>query len=207
MKSLCLALAGAGLLCGCDKQTKLNIEQTAALAQQLVAVQQTQVRQLATIQAELATLAPALEQTNNFFFEKSHEDAFFYHTNQLYLLLMVDRKIEAELQEADLKREAEGTLAYLYHTNQLGALALALAQIQDALAAQENRMQTNLDAATRVVVGAVTDGLAEQTKALTPDAASLAREQQLAADVAQLKRDLDQIKTKLGLTNLPVTGP
>ena len=102
-KYLLLSLVGAALLCGCDKQTKLNMEK-------MVLIQQNQSKQLATIQAQLTAVAPMLDKVNGYYFEKSHDDAFFFHTNTLYLTLTVGRKIESRLQVAETDREAEHAL-------------------------------------------------------------------------------------------------
>jgi len=202
-----LLLAGAVLLCGCDKQTRLNTEQIAALSQKLVAIQQIQSQQLATIQSELTSLAPMLERTNSVLFEKSHDDAFFYHTNTLFLLLLVDNKIESELQVAAAEREADKALAYAYHTNETDLLRLGISQIQDALAGQENRLMTNLIAETSRTVADQNEAVLEQMKALAPDADETARRTRFVADVAQLKLDVAQIKAHFGLTNSPNVGP
>jgi len=200
-------LAGGALLCGCDKQTRLNTEQIAALSQKLVALQQIQSQQLATIQSELTSLAPMLERTNSVLFEKSHEDAFFYHTNTLFLLLLVDNKIESELQVAAAEREADKAMSYAYHTNETDLLRLGTAQIQDALASQEYRLTTNFIAETSRTVADQNEAVLEQIKGLAPDADETARRKQLAADVAQLKLDVAQIKAHFGLTNSPSVGP
>jgi hypothetical protein len=148
-----------------------------------------------------------MDKINGTYFEKNHEDAFFFHTNTLYLLLLVERKIEAELQTAAAERHAEHDLAFGYHTNQLGEISLAAAQINEALAGMEGRMQTNINSQTKQIVAAFADELVEQVKALGPDAAEIARRVQLAADVAQLKADLARIKSHLGITNQPISGP
>ena len=50
--------------------------------------------------------------------------------------------------------------------------------------------------------------LLEQIKPLAPDDAEIARRNQVAADVAQIKHDLEQLKAQLGLlTNLPASRP
>ena len=206
-KSLLLLLAGAVLICGCDKQTKINSAKIDALSEKVVVIQQVQSKQLAEIQAQLSALGPAMDKINGTYFEKNHEDAFFFHTNTLYLLLLVERKIEAELQTAATERHAEHDLAYAYHTNQLTAAALAVAQLTEALAGMEGRLQTNATAGTRQVVAAFTDELVEQIKASAPDAAAMARQQRLADDVAQLKSDLARIKIHLGITNPPALRP
>lgn len=195
------------LLCGCDKQTKINTAKIDALSQKVVVIQQIQSQQLTDIQAQLTALGPAMDKINGTYFEKNHEDAFFFHTNTLYLLLLVERKIEAELQTAATERHAEHDLAYAYHTNQLAAAALTVAQITEALAGLEGRMQTNINAQTRQVMAAFADELVEQIKASAPDAAEITRQKQLAADVAQLRMDFGRIKAHLGITNPPVLGP
>jgi hypothetical protein len=46
--------------------------------------------------------------------------------------------------------------------------------------------------------------LQQQIKLLAPDAAEIARRQEMAATVAEIKRELDQVKAQLGeLTNPP----
>ena len=200
-------LIGAALLCGCDNQTKLNTEKIAALSQRLVVLQEVQSRQLATLQSELTALAPMLEQTNSYLFEKSHADAFFYHTNTLYLLLLVDNKIESELQVAAIERAADKVKAFEYHTNEVETLRLFAAQSQASLAGEENRLATNIIAETTRTVVDQGNELLEQIKLLAPDSTETARREQLAADVAQMKRDLDQIKSHFGMTNPPSAGP
>lgn len=209
MKNKCflLSLAGAVLLCGCDKQTKLNTEKIAGLSQKLVQLQQNQAVQLATIQTQLTSLAPMLDKMNNYYFEKSHDDAFFFHTNTLFLLLTVHRKIEADLQVADSERQAEQALAYSYHTNQLRTMYLSVAQIEDDLAGQENRITDKVNAETRRVGAVASADLLKAVQSLAPDAAEISRRKAMAADVAQLKRDLEQIKVRLGLTNPPAAQP
>lgn len=199
-KYLLLSLAGAVLLCGCDKQTKLNMEK-------MVLLQQNQSKQLAVIQAQLTSVAPMLDKVNGYYFEKSHDDAFFFHTNTLYLLLTVDRKIEAELQLADTERAAEHALAYDYHTNQLRTMYLCTAQLEETLAAQETRITDKVNAETRQRVAALSADLLQQIKLLAPDEVEIARRKEMAADVAQIKHDLELIKVRLGLTNPPATRP
>ena len=202
-KNLMLLLAGVALICGCDKQTKINTAKIDALSEKVVVIQQVQSKQLADIQTQLTALGPAMDKINGTYFEKNHEDAIFFHTNTLYLLLLVERKIEAELMTAATERHAEHDLAYAYHTNELAATSLVAAQINDALASLEGRLQTNINVGTRQVVAAFADELVEQIKASAPDAAEVARQKQLAADIAQLKSDLAQIRMQLGITNPP----
>jgi outer membrane murein-binding lipoprotein Lpp len=207
MNKTCLLLAATVLLGGCDKQTKINSAKIEILSQKIVQLEQTQSKQLAAIQSQLASLAPMLDKMNDFYFEKTHDEAFFFHTNTLYLLLTVDKKIESHLQLADTERESERELAFYYHTNETDTMYFCTAQIQDALTGQEKRIVDNVNAATRRVGTNVSEVVLKQIKLSAPDAAETARRQQLAADVAQIKRDLEAIKVRLGITNQPATGP
>jgi uncharacterized coiled-coil protein SlyX len=72
--------------------------------------------------------------------------------------------------------------------------------VQDALAAQEGRIEDKVNAETK----SASDNLQQQIKLLAPDAAAIARQQEMAATVAEIKRELDQVKAQLGaLTNQP----
>ncbi len=218
-KKLLPLLIGAALLCGCDRQTKINTEKIEMLSQKMVELQQTQAKQMAVFQTQLTQLAPMMDKMSSIYFEKTHDDALFFHTNTLFLLLTVDKKIESQLQTAGTEREADSLLAYTYHTNELDLLHFYNAQMQDAiiaqegrlrdaLAGQEKRMEDNINAATRQTGTNVGDELAKQIKLSAPDAAEIARLKQMAADLAQMKRDLDAIKSQLGqLTNPPVGRP
>lgn len=213
------ALIGAALLCGCDRQTRLNTEKIELLSQKMVELQQAQAKQMAVFQTQLTQLAPMMDKMNSIYFEKSHDDALFFHTNTLFLLLTVDKKIESQLQVADTERQADSMLAYAYHTNELDLLHFYNAQMQDAmitqegrlreaLAGQEKRMEDNINAATLQTGTNVSAELAKQIKLSAPDAAEVARLKQMAADLAQMKRDLDAIKSQLGqLANPPPARP
>jgi len=210
MKKTCflIALAGAALLCGCGKQTKINTEEIKILSQQMVQLQQTQAKQMAAIQSELTSLAPMLDKINNFYFEKARDDALSYHTNTLYLLLAVDKNIESELQIAATEREADSSLVYSYHTNEMDLLNFHAAQIQDAMAGQESRIADKVNAETRRVGADMSDELLKQIKLSAPDEVEIVRRKEMAADVAQIKRDIDQIKAQLGqMTNQPAARP
>jgi hypothetical protein len=206
-KYFLLLLIGSVILCGCDKQTKINTAKIDALSQKLVVLQQIQARQLADIQSQLTALTPTLDKMSGSYFEKSHEDAIFFHTNTLYLLLLVDRKIEAELHAAANERQAEHALAYSSQTNLMNAMYRCTALIQDEMAAQEGRLETNINAGIQRIGATMSEELARQNKLLAPDAAETARRSQLAADVAQMKRDIEQIKAQLQTTNLPAIRP
>jgi len=197
---LLLPLAGAVLLCGCGKQTRINTEK-------LIQLQQNQAVQIATLQTQLTSLAPMLVRMNSSYFEKSHEDAFFFHTNTLYLLLTVGQKIQSQLQVADSERQAEHALAYSYHTNELRTMYLTIAQIEDDLSNQESRITDKINAETRKVGLAVNDDLRKQMQLLVPDESEATQRQAMAADIAQLKRDLALIKLRLGITNPPAAHP
>jgi len=198
---LLLSLAVAMLLCGCEKQAKINSAKLEMLSRNLLLFEQNQASQMAAVQAQLNSLAPTLDKMNDSYFEKNHNQALFFHTNTLYLILMVDNKIEAELQQADAERSAEKALAYDYYTNQMSALALGNAQIQQAMTTRESHLGDVVNAETRRVVAAASEAWLAQIQRLAPDAAEIARRNQLAADVAQIKFELAQMKAQL--TNLP----
>jgi hypothetical protein len=204
---LLLTLAGAVLLCGCNKQAKINNEKIEILSQKIIQLEQSQSRQMAAIQSQLTSLTPMLDKMNNYYFEKSHDDAFFYHTNTLYLLLTVGQKIESQLQVADAGREAQNSLAFSYHTNQTATMYLCAAQIKDTMTGQESRIENNVNAETRRVGAALGDAVLKQIKLSAPDAIETARRKEMEADMAQIQRDIDTIKARLGITNQPAIQP
>jgi hypothetical protein len=204
-----LALAGAALLCGCGKQqTKINTEEIKILSQQMVQLQQSQAKQMAAIQSQLTSLTPMLDKISNFYFEKARESELSYHTNTLYLLLAVDKNIEMELQVAATEREADSSLAYSYHTNAVELMHYYTAQIQDAMITHEGRIEEKVNAETRRMGADVSNELLKQIKLTEPNEAEMARRKQLDADVAQIQRDLVQIKAQLAqMTNQPPVRP
>jgi len=164
------------------------------LSRNIIQYEQNQSKQMAVIQSQLTSLAPMLDKMNDFYFEKSHDEAFFFHTNTLYLLLTVDKKIEAHLQLADTERESQSAQTYNYYTNQMSVLFA----IQDALAVQETNLVTKVNAETLRLDGE----LLQQIRLATPDAAEIARRQQLVADTAEIKRVLSQIEVQISqMTN------
>jgi hypothetical protein len=213
-----LTLTGAAILCGCGKQEKINGKYIQVLSQNIIQLQQAQAKQMAALQTQLASLAPMLDKINDFYFEKSHDDAFFYHTNTLYLLLTVDKKIESQLQIADTEREAENAQAYYYHTNQTDTMYFCAAQIRDAMNGQESRLRETMDAQEKRIednvnaqtrqISALGDELLKQIKLSVSDATESSRLNEMAADLAQLKRDLAAIKAQFGqMTNPPAARP
>jgi hypothetical protein len=202
-KYLLLPLFGAVLLGGCDKQTKINSQKIEILSQKIVQLDQSQSRQLVTIQSQLASLAPMLDKMNNYYFEKNHDDAFFYHTNTLYLLLTVGQKIESQLQEADAGRASQNSLAYYYHTNQVAEIYLNAAQIQSSLTGQESRLENNMNVETKEAAAE----LLQQIKLSSPDADDTARLKEMESNVAQMQHDLALIKARLGITNQAAARP
>lgn len=132
---------------------------------------------------------------------------FFFHTNTLYLLLTIGKQIETQLQVADAERKAESSLMNGYHTNQLDTMFLCTLQIEDAMAGQESNIEDQVNAETREVGAALGDELLKQIKSSAPGADEAARRQKLEADVAQMQRDLDAIKARLGISNTPATPP
>lgn len=201
---LLLSLSGAVLLCGCNQQTKINSQKIDLLSQQIVQLEQAQSKQMALLQTQLISLAPELDKMNNSYFEKNRDDALFFHTNTLYLLLTIGKQIELQLQTADAESAAQNSQVYSYHTNQISTAYLCAAQIEDAMTAQESRMEDNINAETRRVSAALNDALLKQIKlSSAPDAAEIARRKEMEIEVAQIQRDLDIIKVRLASTNQP----
>jgi hypothetical protein len=209
-KSFLLSLAVAFLLCGCDRQTKLNTEKIEILSQRMVQLQESQAKQMAVFQTQLTALAPMLDRMNSLNLEKTHDDALFFHTNTLFLLLTVDKKIESHLQVVDAGREADSALAYAYHTNELDMIHSCVTQLEDALAAQARWIQDSMtnqeihiDAETRKADADLRDELLKQIKLSAPDETEIARRKEMAADLVQIKRDLELMKLQPGqMTNL-----
>jgi hypothetical protein len=198
-KTFLLLALTAALLCGCNKQTKLNTAKIEALTQNLVQFEQSQARQMTDIQSQLAALAPTLDKMNDFYFEKSHDQAFFFHTNTLYLILMVDKNIESQLSVANTERAAQDKQLYGYYTNQLGTLYLCTALIQEAVTNSESRITENVNAETRRLTGALSVELQKQIIQSATDPAGTARQKEILESVAEIKNDLELIKAKLGL--------
>ena len=177
-----------------------------ALSQRIVQLEQIQSGQMALLHTQLISLAPELDKMNNSYFEKNRDDALFFHTNTLYLLLTIGKQIELQLQAADAESTAQNSLIYSYHTNQISTAYLCAAQIEDAMTAQESRIEDNINAETRRLSVALNDALLKQIKlSLTPDAAEIARRKEMETEVAQIQRDLDMIKARLAITNQPAT--
>lgn len=199
-----ILLAGAVLaFVGCDNQTKLTMEQIAEQTRKLTVLQENQAKQIAQLQAQLAELGPRLDNMNSAYFEKSYTDAFFFHTNTLYLLLAVDRQIESALKAVETKQQTEHDLAYFYHTNLLASLRDYQVETKAAFLDQTKQLATNIINDSHQIAAA----LAEQVQGLAPDEKELARRQQLVDDLLQIKADLAQIKARFAITNLPAAKP
>ena len=198
-----LPIACAAVLGGCDKQTQVNTEKIQALSQKIIQLQQNQAREITALQSQLASLPPMLDKMDSYYYAKGHDDALFYHTNSLQLLLAVNRKIVAQFQDAATERETANALAYYYHTNQTDTMFFCAAQIEDAMAGQEKRIEDTVNAEARRVGANMRDELQQQIKMSAPDKAEAARSIKMEADMAQIQHDLDMIKARLGITNSP----
>ncbi len=194
---LLLTLAATAPLCGCNQQAKINSAKIDILAQKIVQLEQAQSKELTALQTQMAALAPMLDKMNDFYFEKNHDEAFFFHTNTLFLVLTVGNRIESQLQTADTERAAQNARAYGYYTNQLRTIYLSVAEIQEALTASEGQIEAKVNAETKSLVADLTAEMQNQIRLVAPDNAEIARRKALAADLAQIKSELAQIKTQL----------
>ena len=209
------SLGGAVLLCGCDKQTKLNGQKIDALSQKLAQLEQMQASQVMLLQSQLKSLPPTIDKMSSSYFEKNHDAALFFHTNMLYLLLTVGKQIESQLQTADADRQAQNSQASSFHTNQINLIYHCTARIEEALNHQEKRIEDKITTDNRqanavlsnALIKAVSEVLSKQIKTLVPDAAEVARRRKLETDVAQIQDELAHLKAWLENTNRPARRP
>jgi hypothetical protein len=199
-----LSLAVVICFCGCGKQNKINGQKIDLLQQKIVQLEQSQAQQTAELQAQLNSLAPMMDKINGSYFEKNRDDALFFHTNTLYLLVTVAKQIEAQLQTADTERVAQNSLAYSYHTNELTTMYLCAAQIEQEMNDQETRIENNINAEAARLSAAANNALLQQIKlSSAPDADEIARRKELTVEIAQIQSDLNSIKVRLAIANQP----
>jgi hypothetical protein len=205
---LLAGLAAAAMLCGCDKQVKLNTEKIDVLTQKMFTVQQNQSKQLADIQTQLASLTTRMDKTEAEYFLQSQDKALFYHTNALYFLLTIDRKIQSQFQLAEAARDSANTRAFFYHTNTLDTLYFCTSQIADALTAQEKRIEDSVKDESGRLAKNLGDALASQKAASAADKAEVIKQMAVMQDkLAQMQRDLEQLKAQLGKNGQPPGQP
>jgi hypothetical protein len=201
--SLILPAAAVLAFAGCDQQTKLTVEQVAEQTRKLTVLQENQARQVAQLQAQLTELGPRFDKMNSAYFEKSYTDAFFFHTNTLYLILAVDRQIESALKAVENKQQAEQNRTYVYHTNLLALMQDSRAETIAAVLEQQAKLETNVVKESRQIAS----GLMRQIQTLAPDADELAWRKQLAADLRQIKSELALVKAALAPAGPPAKVP
>lgn len=196
-----LAVAAVLLFCGCNKDIRAKTEKIDELTRQMFAMQQEQARQLAEMRSQLSALPVHLDKTQLDYFVKGQEKALFYQTNALFLLLAVDKKIQTQFQEAAEARAAANQQAYVYHTNETDLAVFTATQTAAALAAQETRILEKLSAELQSAKAELGGALTNQVQQLAADRSEATRLQTIEMQLAQLRRDLDLIKTRLGITN------
>jgi outer membrane murein-binding lipoprotein Lpp len=208
---LLILLAGAFLFCGCGRQEKINSQKIDALSAHIAQLEQQQRTQTALIQAELNALAPELSRVDNTYFEKNRDDALFYHTNTLFLLLTIGKQIESQLETAAAERQTQNTVGYNYHTNEITTMYLCAAQIEETLAEQQKDFVNSVNDNTHQQVVAVNDSLQKQIQQLQATMAAegdeMARRKQMEAEISQMHRDLALILARLGSSNPPTAHP
>ena len=113
------------------------------------------------------------------------------------------------MKTAAAERQTDHSLAFAYHTNELDLMNFYAAQIKDAMSGQEGRIEDKVNAGIRQTGTDLRDELVKQIKVLAPDEAEIARRRQLEADVAQIKRQIEQIQAQLGkmATSMPAVRP
>lgn len=196
-----LAFGAAVLLCGCNQQTQRNTEKIDVLTQKMFVLQQAQTKQLEAIQKELASLPPLTESLTKKYYQENQAKALFFHTNTLYFLVAIDKRIQQELEQADTARQASDQLAYFYHTNQNDTTYFCASQVTDAIDAQEKRLEQNVGDTVRQVNSALNKQLSKQIQSLAPDKAQIqaiaTKQAAIETKLTQIERELSQIKTLL----------
>lgn len=196
------------MLCGCDKQVQVNTQKIDAVTQKIFAVQQAQSKQLTDLQAQLAALANRLDKTEADYYVQSQDKALFYHTNTLYFLLTIDKKIQSELQLAEAARASAGNRAFFYHTNTLDTIYFCTSQIADALTAQEKRIKDSVKTETAQWGKTLGDELASRKQVAAEDHDEMMKQlAALQAKLAQMQTDLNQLKAQIGGANRPAGQP
>ena len=204
LQLLILCLASGLVLCGCDKQAKINSQKIDVLSEKMVHLEQIHAKQFAILQAQMAMLAPQLDKEASAYFEKNHDYALFFHTNTLFLLITIGKKIEAQLQAAESVQADQNFLAYKYHTNQISTTYLGAAQIEEEMTALAKRLEQKINAETWQSSAALSNALMNQIViSAMPSAPEVAWKQQMESQLIQIKRDLEAIKTRLANTNEP----
>ena len=196
-KIVLLVIAGAALAYGWAWQNRNNNAKIEVLSRTLAQLEQNQSRQMAGMQTQLIGLAPTLDKINDSYFEKSQDKAIFFHTNTLYLILMVDKKIESQLHVAETERTAQIAQEYGYYTNQLASLLLCTAMIQGSQTNSESRIVESVNAETKRLASVLSVELQKQIILAATDPAGVARQKQIVADLAQMKVEVEQIKAAL----------
>lgn len=201
---LLAALAAAALLCGCDKQVKLNTEKIDVLTQKMFVVQQNQSKQLADIQTQLTSLTMRMDKTEAEYFLQSQDKALFYHTNALYFLLTIDKKIQSQFQLAESARDSASTRAFFYHTNTLDTLYFCTSQLADAMTAQEKRIEDSIKDETARLAKTLGDELANQKNSAAANKADTLKQMEaMQTKLGQIQRDLDQLKAQMAKLGQP----
>lgn len=199
---LSAVLAGAVLLSGCNKDIRTKTEKIDQLTQQMFAMQQEQARQLAEMRSQLSALPVHLDKTQLDYFVKGQEKALFYQTNALFLLLAVDKKIQAQFLEAAEARATANQQAMAIHTNETELAVYCTAKITAALDSQEKSILEDLGEEIQQASATLGNNLTNLVQQLAADKSDANRLKTLETELAQIQRDLGLIKARLGITNV-----
>jgi hypothetical protein len=192
--------------CGCEKQAKINGDKLDQLTDRFAREEQMQSNKMLLLQGQLALLGPQLDKEAGDYFAKNHEAALFFHTNTLFLLLTIDQHIEAQLQTTETELAAQARTLYHDHTNELGTLLLSAAHIEETVQGQLNQLEEKINAESARVNSATSNALMQELKLTpAPTADELAWRKQISDELANLRRELEAIKTRFNpaATNLP----
>lgn len=205
MPKFCLfiALAASALVCGCNKDIRANTEKIDSLTQKMFVLQQQQAQQLADMQKLLSGLPVQLNESQLEFFLKGQEKALFYQTNVLYLLVTVDKRIQAQFQEAAEARAAASQQALNYHTNETDLVLYSAAKVIAALNEQEEQLLAKVQADLRQTGSSLSNQLTQQVRQLAADKSVENRLKAIEVSLARLERNLQLLQAQLKTTNIP----
>lgn len=198
-------LVAVVLLCGCNKDIRIKTEKIDELTQRMFAMQQEQARQLAEMRSQLSALPVHLDKTQLDYFVRGQEKALFYQTNALFLLLAVDKKIQAQFLEAAEARVAANQQAIAIHTNETELALYCTAQITAALASQEKSIFEDLSEEIHQASATLGNNLTNLVRQLAADTPYDDRLKSIETELTQIQRDLGMVKARLGITNAAPT--
>ena len=104
------SITAAALLCGCDNQTKSDTAKIEALAHKIDVVYSNSILLFSNqmdLASEIISVKRDMGQMNYYYFTNSHQDALFYYTNTMHVLLLLDKKLDLQFKVAEAQSQAD----------------------------------------------------------------------------------------------------